>query len=92
MLRLIGVSLLYILLCNPPILFFLNRICKKQFHVWWVALFSFLLGWLLCFPVGFFITTEELEGYGWVHESDELYSSLWCDPNTKRLYVEIGNW
>ncbi len=64
MLRLIGVSLLYILLCNPPILFFLNRMCKKRFRFGWVSLFSFLLGWFLCFPVGFIITTDLVQEYG----------------------------
>jgi hypothetical protein len=35
---------------------------------------------------------DSLEGYGWVAESDELYRSLWYDPNAQRLYAEYGNW
>lgn len=35
---------------------------------------------------------DSLEGYGWIHDSDELYRSLWYDPNNQRLYLERGNW
>jgi len=35
---------------------------------------------------------DNLEGYGFIHESDELYRSLWYDPNGQRLYLERGNW
>ena len=35
---------------------------------------------------------DSLEGYGFIHESDGLYRSLWYDPNGQRLYLERGNW
>jgi hypothetical protein len=35
---------------------------------------------------------DSLEGYGFIHDSDELYRSLWYDPNNQRLYLERGNW
>jgi len=35
---------------------------------------------------------DNLEGYGFIHESDRLYRSLWYDPNGQCLYLERGNW
>jgi len=35
---------------------------------------------------------DNLEGYGFIHQSDELYRSLWYDPNGQCLYLERGNW
>ena len=35
---------------------------------------------------------DSLEGYGFIHDSDELYRSMWYDPNSQKLYLESGNW
>jgi hypothetical protein len=35
---------------------------------------------------------DKLEGYGFIRDSDQLYRSLWYDPNNQRLYLERGNW
>ena len=35
---------------------------------------------------------DNFEGYGFIHESDRLYRSLWYDSNGPKLYLECGDW